>query len=68
MHHATTLPVINLRHNILPLAPGAGKADILWRVLQRQPSAGALLPVQRIQPQGSLEWYLDRSAAAQLPP
>lgn len=63
-----TLPVINQAHNILLLAPGAGKADILGRVFQRQPSSVALLPVQRIQPQGSLEWYLDQAAAAQLPP
>ncbi|MDA1107246.1 MAG: 6-phosphogluconolactonase [Proteobacteria bacterium] len=62
-----TLPVINHARNILLLAPGAGKAAILGRVFRKAPSA-PLLPVQRIKPQGILEWYLDQAAAAQLPP
>lgn len=62
-----TLPVINHARNILLPALGAGKADVLGRIFRNTPSA-SLLPAQRIQSQGVLEWYLDQAAAAQLPP
>jgi len=48
------------------LAAGANKAEILQRVLRDDPPAAALLPVQKIQPQGKLEWYLDQAAAARI--
>lgn len=62
-----TLPVINQARHILLLAAGANKAEILQRVLRDDTSATVPLPVQRIQPQGTLEWYLDHAAAARIP-
>ena len=61
-----TFPVINQARHILLLASGASKADVLERVFRDEPSATPL-PVQRLQPLGELEWYLDQAAAARLP-
>lgn len=62
-----TLPLINQARNVLMMVAGAGKANIMRRVFYSSSSAPPL-PVQRIQPQGVMEWYLDQAAAAQLPP
>jgi 6-phosphogluconolactonase len=59
-------PVINAARHLLFLVTGAGKAERLREVLKgaREPSR---LPSQLIQPrEGSLEWYVDRAAAARL--
>lgn len=61
-----TAPAINSAAHIAFLVSGAGKADMLRRVLQgpRQPHE---LPSQMIQPvDGELVWLLDKAAAAQL--
>ncbi len=62
-----TLAVINQARHILLLAAGSNKAEILQRVLRDDSPAAAPLPVQRIQPRGELEWYLDQAAAARIP-
>ena len=59
-----TLPVINNARNVVFVAAGPGKADILSKVLNprvRQPE----LPAQLVQPpDGELQWFIDRAAAA----
>ncbi|MDT5296334.1 MAG: 6-phosphogluconolactonase [Acidobacteriota bacterium] len=59
-------PAIDAARNILFLVTGAGKSERLREVLkgERDP---ARLPSQLIEPRdGTLEWYVDRAAAAEL--
>jgi 6-phosphogluconolactonase len=63
---SVTFPVINHARCIIMLVAGAGKAAIMHEVLVAPPSAMPY-PVQMIQPQGELHWYMDKAAAAQLP-
>jgi 6-phosphogluconolactonase len=61
-----TAPAINAARHVLFLVTGAGKAQRLREVLkgERDPSR---LPSQLIQPrEGTLEWFIDRAAAARL--
>jgi 6-phosphogluconolactonase len=61
-----TAPAINAARRVLFLVTGAGKAERLREVLagERDPSR---LPSQLIQPRdGTLEWLVDRAAAAKL--
>ncbi len=58
-----TFPVINQSHRVVFLVAGASKAEIVKEVLTTEPH----LPSQQVQPQGSLLWFLDKGAAAQLP-
>lgn len=62
-----SLALINQARHVLLLVAGAEKAAMVAEVLGTAPGT-ARLPVQRLQPQGGLEWFLDRAAAAQLPP
>ena len=59
-----TLPVINNARNVLFVAAGPGKADIMSKVLNagvKQPE----LPAQMVKPSdGEVQWFLDRAAAA----
>ena len=59
-----TYPVINAAANIYLLATGEGKARIVKTVMFDEPPAEPY-PIQRIQAQGNLYWYLDEAAAAQ---
>ena len=59
-----TYPVINAAANIFILATGDGKAQIVKTVMFDEPPTEPY-PIQRIQPQGNLFWYLDNAAAAQ---
>jgi 6-phosphogluconolactonase len=61
-----TAPVINHAAHVMFVVTGAGKAGSLYEVLKgvREPRR---LPAQLIRPVGgSLEWYVDRAAAAML--
>src|SRR5947209_1865485 len=61
-----TAPAINAARRVLFLVAGAAKAERLREVLagERDPSR---LPSQLIQPRdGTLEWFVDRAAAAKL--
>jgi 6-phosphogluconolactonase len=61
-----TAPAINAARNVLFLVTGAGKADRLREVLKGERDA-ARLPSQMIQPRdGTLAWFVDRAAAAEL--
>lgn len=55
-----TFPVLNAARQVLVVASGAGKAEIVARVF----SAPGDLPAQRLS--GSSRWLLDRAAAAHL--
>ncbi len=56
----TTYPVLNNARNVVFLASGAGKADILNKVLH-SPEAG--YPAQKVQPTpGRLQWFVDKAA------
>jgi 6-phosphogluconolactonase len=61
-----SVPAINAARHVLFLVTGAGKAGRLREVLRGE-RAPARLPSQLIQPRGgTLEWFIDRAAAAQL--
>ncbi len=61
-----TLPVIKNARQVAFVAAGAGKADILSRVLGTDASSD-LLPAQMVQPvEGELHWFVDEAAAADL--
>jgi 6-phosphogluconolactonase len=60
-----TLPVINNARQVVFVAAGSGKANILSKVLNYtvpQPQ----LPARRVNPStGELQWFIDRAAAAE---
>ena len=60
-----TLPVINNARDVMVLAAGENKANIIRRVFSEEPDNGRL-PVQLVRPVGELEWYLDAAAAHSL--
>ena len=60
-----TLPTINRARSIRLLVCGEKKADVLRHVLRDIPDA-APLPVQLLEPEGELTWYVDKSAAMHL--
>jgi 6-phosphogluconolactonase len=63
-----TAPAVNAARHVLFLVTGAGKAERLREVLtgEHDPTR---LPSQLIRPHdGTLEWFVDRAAAADLPP
>jgi 6-phosphogluconolactonase len=60
-----TFPVLNRAAEVIFLASGADKADMLHQVLEGKNTP--LLPSQRVQPSdGKLLWMLDEAAAAKL--
>jgi 6-phosphogluconolactonase len=63
-----TRPILNRAHEVLFLVAGADKAERLVEVLTG-PSEPKRLPSQSIQPSGGqLVWFVERAAAARLPP
>ena len=61
-----TAPLINAARGVAFLVEGAGKADMLWRVLAG-PYQPDVLPSQLIQPaSGQLYWLVDAAAASRL--
>lgn len=59
-----TLPVLNNARQVIFLAAGAGKAEILARVLAGPPET---LPARQIQPVGgAVAWFVDFAAARHL--
>jgi 6-phosphogluconolactonase len=61
-----TLPALNAAAAVAFLVEGSGKASIVRAALAGPP---ARLPAQRVSPEhGDLHWFLDRAAAAELPP
>eukprot|EP00239_Pterosperma_sp_CCMP1384_P001935 CAMPEP_0197849678 /NCGR_PEP_ID=MMETSP1438-20131217/12868_1 /TAXON_ID=1461541 /ORGANISM="Pterosperma sp., Strain CCMP1384" /LENGTH=383 /DNA_ID=CAMNT_0043462461 /DNA_START=65 /DNA_END=1216 /DNA_ORIENTATION=- len=60
-----TMPLINAANNVVVVASGAGKAEVVERALEMQSLPGAL-PVQLVRPDGALTWMLDQASAADL--
>ncbi len=63
---SVTFPVLNQARHVLLLVAGDAKRPIVNAVLAEE-DAEPRYPVQMIQPQGELAWYLDEAAAADLP-
>ncbi|BCA55474.1 hypothetical protein W02_26140 [Nitrospira sp. KM1] len=62
-----TLDMINRASMIVFLVMGAGKAQIIGRLLQPKTEADRKLPAALVRPhQGHVIWLLDRPAAAAL--
>lgn len=59
-----TFPVINQARHVLVMASGEGKAAILEQIMDAKNDEK--YPVQMIEPQGDMIWYLDRAAASLL--
>jgi len=57
-----TLPVVNRAAAVFFMVSGSSKAPIVQRVCCGPETAPAL-PAQRVQPEGSTCWFLDRAAA-----
>lgn len=63
-----TAPLINAARHVVFLVEGAGKAEMLWRVIEG-PFEPDVLPAQLIQPRpGQLDWLVDAAAAAKVRP
>lgn len=62
-----TFPVINNAANVVFLAAGAGKADVVAKILNPEPGQ-ELFPAQMVKPTaGRVIWMLDEAAASKLP-
>ncbi|MDH5181805.1 MAG: 6-phosphogluconolactonase [Gammaproteobacteria bacterium] len=59
-----TLPVINQARQVMVLVCGADKAPVLAEVFQ--PDSQLMYPIQRVQPVGNIQWFLDEAAASRL--
>ncbi len=62
-----TRAILNRAREVLFLVAGADKAERLAEVLNG-PADPKRLPAQSIQPAGQLVWFVERAAAARLPP
>lgn len=62
-----TFPALNSARHIMVLVAGADKAPIVHRLFTAS-DQGAPLPIEMLEPQGEMEWFLDQAAARQLPP
>ena len=56
-----TYPVLNAARNIMFIVTGENKAAILQHVLAQ--NSQPLYPVQGVQSQGDMAWFLDQAAA-----
>lgn len=61
-----TLPLINAAQRVVFLVSGAAKGEAARRALEDGPSEDC--PASLVQPDGVLDWILDREAAARLAP
>ncbi len=59
-----TFPVLNYAANVMFLACGADKAEMVRQILEGQHEPP--FPSQQVQPDGRLVWMLDQAAAAKL--
>jgi len=60
-----TFPVLENARHVMLMVAGAGKADVVRQALCG-PVGTEPLPVQRLQPQGEQEWFLDAAAARRI--
>jgi 6-phosphogluconolactonase len=62
-----TFPVLQAARHVLVVVAGTAKSATVRRVLADRPPEPRLLPARRLLNHDSVEWYLDREAAADLP-
>lgn len=62
-----TLPTLNSARELLLVAAGREKAEIIAALNDKNSPPGAY-PVQKIVPAGTMHWFLDRDAASKLKP
>lgn len=55
-----TYPMINSACNVAIMVAGENKKEVIAQVLGEM---GSAYPVQRVQPDGNLDWYIDKAAA-----
>lgn len=60
-----TLPLINAAHHVAILVAGEAKSKVILNIFSEPENDVMQYPVQRVNPTGQLDWYLD-AAAAQL--
>lgn len=60
-----TYPIINQARHVAIMVAGSGKAKIIAEILGEN-TGDSLYPVQRVNPIGQLDWYLDKAAAERL--
>lgn len=60
-----TFPVLDRARHVLLLVAGAKKSAVVRRALRESPGTDPI-PVQRLRPQGEVEWFLDAQAGAGL--
>ena len=63
-----TQPMIDYAQQVLLLVAGADKAAAVARVFEPRSQPTLLLPVQRLEPRGTVTWYLDAAAASLITP
>lgn len=58
-----TLPVINQARHVLFLASGSEKRDVFQKIFKSPESAAQLYPAAKVQPAGTLLWFVDETLA-----
>lgn len=58
-----TFPVINAASHVAVLVAGKSKAKILQAIYSAENTTDDYYPIQRVNPSGQLDWYLDVAAA-----
>jgi len=58
-----TFPAINAANHVAILVAGDAKAKILADIFSAEKNAVARYPIQQVNPNGQLDWYLDAAAA-----
>lgn len=60
-----TFPTLNAARYVAVMVAGGAKSEILFRVLKSD-TTGCEYPIQCVDPQGKLVWFVDRAAAGRL--
>lgn len=58
-----TFPTINAANHVAVLVAGGAKAGVLSDILSTENNSSMIYPIQRVNPTGQLDWYLDADAA-----
>lgn len=61
-----TLKLVNLGLDVVFLASGADKADVVKKVLEDSEGSKIDCPAKAVSPAGSLTWFIDKDAASKL--
>jgi len=61
-----TFPTINAAHHVAVLVAGDAKAEVLSDIFYADKNSAASYPIQQVNPEGQLDWYLDGAAARKI--